>query len=176
MKLALKTPHWKGWSTDQSPGPEGQVDCENSNGGEQGVSEAQRGEACPEIERIIFCLRKLWWAEKTNWLIWPLPAQREIFKINILKTIRLTDKMKTMGKYVFFFLFYSTYPSVGSVSVLQESKRDGKQIQNVYQPTMFPSGDEVFTQWRLNSKFESQATLDLDSAVTVSWTGNMCSY
>ena len=73
--------------------------------------------------------------------------------------------MKTMFKYVF---FSSTYPSVGSVSVLQESKRDGKQIQNVYQPTMFPSGDEVFTQWRLNSKFESQATLDLDSAVTVS--------
>ena len=121
MKLALKTPHRKGWSTDQSPGPEGQVDwvdcdcdwvdcggqvdCENLNGGEQGVSEAQRGEACPEIERIIFCLRKLWWAEKTNWLIWPLPAQREIFKINILKTIRLTDKVKTICKYVFF-LFY----------------------------------------------------------------------
>ena len=101
MKLALKTPHRKGWSTDQSPGPGGQVDCENSNGREQGVSEAQRGEACPEIERIIFCLRRLWWAEKTNWLIWPLPAQREIFKINILKTIRLTDKMKTMFKYVF---------------------------------------------------------------------------
>ena len=173
MKLAFKTPHRKGWSTDQSRGPDGQVDCENSNGGEQGVSEAQRGEACPEIERIIFCLRRLWWAEKTNWLIWPLPAQREIFKINILKTIRLTDKMKTMFKYVF---FSSTYPSVGSVSVLQGSKRDGKQYQNVYQPTMFPSGDEVFTQWRLNSKFESQATLDLDSAVTVSWTGNICSY
>ena len=104
MKLALKTPHRKGWSTDQSPGPGGQVDCENSIGGEQGASEAERGEACPEIERIIFCLRRLWWAEKTNWLIWPLPAQREIFKINILKTIRLTDKMKTMFKYVFFSL------------------------------------------------------------------------
>ena len=75
--------------------------------------------------------------------------------------------MKTMFKYVF---FSSTYPSVGSVSVFQENKRDGKQIQNVYQPTMLPSGDEVFTQWRLNSKskFESQAMLDLDSAVTVS--------
>ena len=79
----------------------GKLTVKTQTRGEQGVSEAERGEACPEIERIIFCLRRLWWAEKTNWLIWPLPAQREIFKINILKTIRLTDKMKTMFKYVF---------------------------------------------------------------------------